>query len=65
MVSSTTGLYTKTWFKANLTFPYGALVFPTVESSWIIAGTAERAVITGTVITVTVAKYLSTHLNLS
>lgn len=44
-------------FKANLTFPYEALVFPTVESSWIIAGTAERAVITVTVTTVTAAKY--------
>lgn len=65
MVSSRTGLYAKTWFKANLTFPSGALVFPTVESSWIIAGIAERAVITGTVITVTVAEYLSTHFDLS
>lgn len=65
MVSSRTGLYAKTWFEANLTFLYQALVFPTVESSWIIAGTAERAVITGTIITVTVAKYLSTHLDLS
>lgn len=60
MVSSRTGVLAQTWFKANLTFPYEGLVFPTVESSWIIAGTVERAVIT-----VTVARYLHTHLGLS
>lgn len=65
MVSSKTGALAQTWFKAKLTFLYEALVFPTVESSWIIAGTVEGAVIMVTVVTVTVAKYLHNHLDRS
>lgn len=49
MVCSTTGVLAQAGLKANLTFPYEAIVFPMVESSWITAGTAQTAVITVTV----------------